>query len=57
MIIPELVELNKSRGIENQETKNFMRFTVILADILIFIPSLYFVIFELYKNHEGFFIY
>jgi alpha-1,3-glucosyltransferase len=27
-----------------------MRFTVLLADLLIFIPSIYLVIFELYKN-------
>lgn len=34
------VELHKSRGISSEQHKNFMRNTVILADVLIYIPAL-----------------
>jgi alpha-1,3-glucosyltransferase len=37
---PSFVELHKSRGISTAAHKNFMRLTVILADILIYIPSM-----------------
>ncbi|XP_017966462.2 probable dolichyl pyrophosphate Man9GlcNAc2 alpha-1,3-glucosyltransferase, partial [Drosophila navojoa] len=34
------VELHKSRGIESKEHKSYMRFTVLAADALIFIPAI-----------------
>ncbi|KAG5676419.1 hypothetical protein PVAND_006257 [Polypedilum vanderplanki] len=34
------VELHKSRGIETEEHKQFMRMTVLIADILIYIPAM-----------------
>ncbi|XP_039431716.1 probable dolichyl pyrophosphate Man9GlcNAc2 alpha-1,3-glucosyltransferase [Culex pipiens pallens] len=36
---PKFVELHKSRGITNQGHKRFMRNTVLLADLLIYIPA------------------
>lgn len=36
------IELHKSRGFESDSHKNFMRLTVLLADLLIYIPSLVF---------------
>jgi ALG6, ALG8 glycosyltransferase family len=41
-INPAWLELDKSRGIESHALKVFMRFTVILSDYLLFIPSLLF---------------
>ena len=39
-INPDWFELDKSRGFESQGLTAFMRFTVIISDFLIFIPSL-----------------
>ncbi|XP_065168718.1 dolichyl pyrophosphate Man9GlcNAc2 alpha-1,3-glucosyltransferase [Atheta coriaria] len=50
IINPNFVQLNNSRGYESEEHKLFMRYTVILADILIYIPSV--VIFYLI-NHKN----
>ncbi|XP_032239978.2 dolichyl pyrophosphate Man9GlcNAc2 alpha-1,3-glucosyltransferase [Nematostella vectensis] len=36
---PEWVQLNVSRGYESSSHKLFMRYTVLLADVLIFIPA------------------
>lgn len=41
-INPRWFELDKSRGIESHELKVFMRFTVIISDYLLFIPSFLF---------------
>lgn len=38
-IDPAYVELHKSRGITSDEHKKFMRWTVIVADLLIYIPA------------------
>lgn len=38
-IDPAYVELHKSRGISTEEHKMFMRWTVIVADLLIYIPA------------------
>lgn len=35
------VELHKSKGIESEDHKLFMRYTVLLSDILIFIPAIF----------------
>jgi len=45
-IDPSFVELHESRGFESAEHKHFMRLTVLIADILIYIPAIvsYFVI-------------
>ena len=43
-IDPSWLTLDSSRGIETQGSKNFMRFTVLLLDLLIYVPAvLYFV--------------
>lgn len=39
LIDPAYVELHKSRGISTEEHKMFMRWTVIVADLLIYIPA------------------
>ncbi|CAK6978385.1 dolichyl pyrophosphate Man9GlcNAc2 alpha-1%2C3-glucosyltransferase [Scomber scombrus] len=39
LINPEWVELHKSRGYESPEHKLFMRATVLVADLLIYIPA------------------
>ena len=39
---PDYVALNVSRGFESYEHKVFMRYTVFLCDLLIFIPAVYF---------------
>ncbi|XP_013869737.1 dolichyl pyrophosphate Man9GlcNAc2 alpha-1,3-glucosyltransferase [Austrofundulus limnaeus] len=39
IINPEWVELHKSRGYESPEHKLFMRTTVLVADVLIYIPA------------------
>ncbi|XP_018322019.1 probable dolichyl pyrophosphate Man9GlcNAc2 alpha-1,3-glucosyltransferase [Agrilus planipennis] len=46
MINENFVTLHKSRGFENEDHKLFMRFTVLIADLLVFIPSVvaYFVV-------------
>ncbi|GFO27062.1 alpha-1,3-glucosyltransferase [Plakobranchus ocellatus] len=36
---PEMVELGKSHGIETPEVKLFMRLTVLLMDLIIFLPA------------------
>ncbi|CCH42702.1 alpha-1,3-glucosyltransferase [Wickerhamomyces ciferrii] len=41
LINPEWFVLDLSRGLENQELKSFMRFTVILSEIIIFIPAVF----------------
>ncbi|XP_077981304.1 dolichyl pyrophosphate Man9GlcNAc2 alpha-1,3-glucosyltransferase-like [Glandiceps talaboti] len=38
-INPEWVALNESRGIETYEHKLFMRYTVLVADLLVYIPA------------------
>ncbi|XP_031339887.1 dolichyl pyrophosphate Man9GlcNAc2 alpha-1,3-glucosyltransferase [Photinus pyralis] len=38
-INPEYVSLTKSRGYETEEHKLFMRYTVLLVDLLLFIPA------------------
>jgi len=44
-IDPSFVKLHESRGFESAEHKHFMRLTVLIADILIYIPAIiYFVI-------------
>ena len=40
LINPTWFELDKSRGLESHALKVFMRFTVIISDYLLFIPSL-----------------
>jgi alpha-1,3-glucosyltransferase len=40
VIDPSFVELHKSRGMSSSSHKNFMRLTVLFADILIYIPSI-----------------
>ncbi|XP_023166714.1 probable dolichyl pyrophosphate Man9GlcNAc2 alpha-1,3-glucosyltransferase [Drosophila hydei] len=37
---PRYVELNKSRGFESKDHKSYMRFTVLVADALVFIPAI-----------------
>lgn len=39
-IDPNFVQLHESRGISTKEHKHFMRLTVILADILIYVPAM-----------------
>ncbi|XP_044740163.1 probable dolichyl pyrophosphate Man9GlcNAc2 alpha-1,3-glucosyltransferase [Chrysoperla carnea] len=39
-INPQYVELNTSRGFESSHHKLFMRYTVLIADLLIYIPAL-----------------
>lgn len=39
LVYPPLIELNTSHGIETEEGKFFMRMTVILFDLLTFIPA------------------
>lgn len=54
-INPDYVALYKSRGFESEEHKLFMRYTVLLADILVYIPSviLYFILTrKVYKKVE-----
>lgn len=55
-INPNYVELNKSRGFESEEHKVFMRFTVILVDLLIYIPAIcaYFYIWYLLTKRDDF---
>lgn len=44
-INPSFVKLHESRGLETEEHKYFMRLTVLIADVLIYIPAfIYFVI-------------
>ncbi|KAK3581862.1 hypothetical protein CHS0354_032768 [Potamilus streckersoni] len=40
-INPEWVALNKSRGFESEGHKLFMRYSVILADVLVYFPAVY----------------
>lgn len=39
-LCPEMVELGKSRGIETYRVKIWMRFSALLSDALVFIPSI-----------------
>lgn len=39
---PEFIELHTSRGFESYEHKLFMRYTVFVVDLLIYIPAAYF---------------
>ena len=39
--LPQLVELHKSRGIETVDTKFFMRMTVIISDVILFISAVF----------------
>jgi alpha-1,3-glucosyltransferase len=49
-----MVELEKSRGYETYSSKIFMRLTVLISDIAIFLPALfYFVIFGYCKKYEN----
>lgn len=48
MINPEWVELHKSRGYESPAHKLFMRTTVLVADLLIYIPAV--VLYSLYHS-------
>lgn len=40
--VPGMVELEKSRGLENMETKSFMRGTVLVGDCLLVLPVLFY---------------
>lgn len=50
LINPSFVELNKSRGYESGDHKLFMRYTVLTADILIYIPALCLYFYLIYKS-------
>lgn len=47
-IDPTYVKLQRSRGLETVEHKNFMRLTVLIADILIYIPAIIYFLSNLY---------
>lgn len=49
-IDPSFVKLHESRGVETAEHKYFMRLTVLIADILIYIPALTFFVTNLYSR-------
>ncbi|CAN9500878.1 unnamed protein product [Ophioblennius macclurei] len=53
IINPEWVELHKSRGYEGPEHKLFMRTTVLVADLLIYIPAVVFYCFRLTEGSSG----
>ncbi|KAL8597872.1 hypothetical protein ACOMHN_061405 [Nucella lapillus] len=38
-ISPQWVALNDSRGLQNEQHKLFMRYTVVLADLLVYVPA------------------
>ena len=50
-INPDWVRLRTSRGFESPTHKAFMRFTVIISELLIYIPAI-FAIFNLYKSSQ-----
>lgn len=51
-IEPEMVELTASRGCESPTSKVFMRTSVILCDIAVFIPVVFYVARVLYKRQQ-----
>lgn len=48
-ISPDFVELHQSRGYESYEHKLFMRYTVFVVDLLVYIPAAYMFYYALYK--------
>lgn len=52
VMLPESVQLHKSRGYESYHHKLFMRYTVLIADLLIYIPAVY-LYFRTYKGKEN----
>jgi alpha-1,3-glucosyltransferase len=51
-IVPEMVELRKSRGIETWQTQLFMRMSVIVSDIIVFIPAVIAFVYAFYEKHS-----
>ncbi|KAH3698799.1 dolichyl pyrophosphate Man9GlcNAc2 alpha-1,3-glucosyltransferase [Pelomyxa schiedti] len=50
--VPSLVELHKSRGIETAETKLFMRSSVIISELITYIPAALFFTFLYYNGRR-----
>ena len=46
------MELTSSRGWESEATKLFMRGTVLVSDLLIFIPAVYFFVTSFYTRRS-----
>lgn len=51
-INPSWFELGKSRGIETEESKIFMRSTVLVSDLLVYIPALIFFVHAWHNNRS-----
>lgn len=51
LINPQFVQLNASRGFESETHKLFMRYTVLSADVLLFIPAI--VLYYVYTRNNG----
>ncbi|XP_017786742.1 PREDICTED: dolichyl pyrophosphate Man9GlcNAc2 alpha-1,3-glucosyltransferase [Nicrophorus vespilloides] len=54
LINPKFVELGRSHGYESEEHKLFMRYTVLAADVLIYIPAIifYYIVSQKIYNHH-----
>eukprot|EP01060_Flectonema_neradi_P002020 TRINITY_DN11220_c0_g1_i1.p1 TRINITY_DN11220_c0_g1~~TRINITY_DN11220_c0_g1_i1.p1 ORF type:complete len:503 (+),score=73.86 TRINITY_DN11220_c0_g1_i1:65-1573(+) len=44
LCVPEMVELHASRGIETYNTKVFMKLTVLLSDLFVYLPGAYYAV-------------
>lgn len=51
LINPEFVKLNASRGFESEMHKLFMRYTVLIADVVLFMPAI--VLYYVYTQNNG----
>jgi alpha-1,3-glucosyltransferase len=49
---PKFMELHNSRGYETQLTKLYMRATVMVSDLLIYVTAVYFVTTVLYQQKK-----
>jgi len=52
-VYPPLVELHTSRGIETPQAKLFMRLSVIVCDVVLYIPALVLCIMAFYHNNSN----
>eukprot|EP01117_Protostelium_nocturnum_P009713 TRINITY_DN3471_c0_g1_i1.p1 TRINITY_DN3471_c0_g1~~TRINITY_DN3471_c0_g1_i1.p1 ORF type:complete len:489 (-),score=104.06 TRINITY_DN3471_c0_g1_i1:208-1674(-) len=51
-IVPSMIELHSSRGIETEESKLFMRSTVLISEMIIYLPSILLFIYLFYASKK-----
>ncbi|EZA60360.1 hypothetical protein DMN91_011301 [Ooceraea biroi] len=52
-IDPSFVKLHESRGLESAEHKHFMRLTVLIADILVYVPAIMYFVANLHLSSKS----